>query len=573
MNTDVKKKAYVGLALFLVVVLITGITVLVKKFMPNKEVLPLTEYYEVGKDELLVVLQDKIHEEKGLFLDGEAYIDYDTVVKYLNSRFYWDANENLLIYTTATEVIKAEAGNKAYYINKSKTDTKYQIIKTDGNRVYIAADYIKLFSNLEYELYEEPNRIVLTYKWNQDYSYSIAKKTTKVRAEPNIKAPSVAELKKGDRALYAELSEEEEETISEGYKKVVTEDGVIGYAKANRFNAPVTEKLENDYKEEEYPSISKDYKINLVWHQVTNMSANDGLLNLLGNTKGVTTISPTWFSVANNKGDITSLASETYVTRAHNAGVEVWALCDDFDTENVNMYELLSYTSRRERLENELISSAIKYNLDGLNIDFEKISKDAGVHFVQFIRELSVKCRSNGIVLSVDNYTPGYTDHYDRVEQGKVVDYVITMAYDEHTSGSESSGSVASIGYVEKAIKDMLSMVPAEKNIIALPFYTRIWREEAKDGETEITSSAYGMNQAINWLNDRGIEPVWSKEAGQYYAELEEDGAVYKVWLEEDESIEAKMKLIDEAKAGGVAGWKLGLEKQSVWNVIVKYIN
>ena len=250
MNTDVKKKAYVGLALFLVVVLITGITVLVKKFMPNKEVLPLTEYYEVGKDELLVVLQDKIHEEKGLFLDGEAYIDYDTVVKYLNSRFYWDANENLLIYTTATEVIKAEAGNKAYYINKSKTDTKYQIIKTDGNRVYIAADYIKLFSNLEYELYEEPNRIVLTYKWNQDYSYSIAKKTTKVRTEPNIKAPSVAELKKGDRALYAELSEEEEETISEGYKKVVTEDGVIGYAKANRFNAPVTEKLENDYQEE-----------------------------------------------------------------------------------------------------------------------------------------------------------------------------------------------------------------------------------------------------------------------------------------------------------------------------------
>ncbi|KSV59430.1 glycosyl hydrolase family 18 protein [Acetivibrio ethanolgignens] len=573
MNTDVKKKAYVGITLFLLVVLITGVAILIKKFAPNNEMVSLTDYYGIEGDELLIVLQDKVHEEKGFLIDGEAYIDYDTVAGYLNKRFYWDANENLLIYTTATEVIKAEVGSRAYYVNKSKTDTKYQIVKTDGDKVYVAADYVKLFSNLEYELYTEPNRIVLTYKWNQEYTYATAKKKAKIRTLSNIKAPGVAELKKGDKVLYAELSEGEAETIAEDYVKVVTQDGIVGYVKKNRLGEPVTELLSNDYQEEEYPRISKDYKINLVWHQVTNMAANDGLLNLLGSTKGVTTVSPTWFSVANNKGAITSLASETYVTRAHNAGVEVWALCDDFDTKNVNMYELLSYTSRREKLENELIASAIKYNLDGINIDFEKITREAGVHFIQFIRELSVKCRSNGIVLSVDNYAPGYTAHYDRKEQGKVVDYVITMAYDEHTSASEESGSVASLGYVEKAIKDMLEVVPAEKNIIGIPFYTRIWREEEKDGKTEITSAAYGMNQAINWLADRGVEPKWSKKDGQYYAEVEENGAVYKVWLEEDDSIEAKMKLIDEAQVAGVAGWKLGLEKQSIWNVIVKYVN
>lgn len=572
MNTNIKKKAYVGITLFLVVLLVTGAAVLVKKFVPSREVLPLTEYYEVEGDELLVVLQDKVHEEKGRLIDGEPYLNYNTVAEHLNKRFYWDANENLLIFTTATEIIKAEVGSSAYYVNKSKTDTKYQIVKTDGDEVYIAADYVKEFSNLEYELYEEPNRIVLTYKWNEDYSYSTAKKTTKIRTESNIKAPAVAELKKGDKVLYAELSEGEADTISEGYKKVITLDGVVGYAKENRMSEPVTEKLATDYKEETYPRISKDYKINMVWHQVTNMAANDGLLNLLGNTKGVTTVSPTWFSVASNKGAITSLASETYVTRAHNAGVEVWALCDDFNTE-VSMYELLSYTSRREKLENELIANAIKYNLDGINIDFEKITKDAGVHFLQFIRELSVKCRSNGIILSVDNYAPGYTAHYDREEQGKVVDYVITMAYDEHTSGSEESGSVASLGYVEKAVKDMLTMVPAEKNIIGIPFYTRIWEEETKDGKTEIRSQAYGMTQALNWVADQGIEPVWSKQDGQYYGEVEKDGVLYKVWLEEDESVEAKMKLITEAKVAGVAGWKMGLEKASIWNVIIKYVN
>jgi spore germination protein YaaH len=333
------------------------------------------------------------------------------------------------------------------------------------------------------------------------------------------------------------------------------------------------EVFDADYQEAVYPSISKDYTINLVWHQVTNMSANDGLLNLLGNTKGVTTVSPTWFSVESNKGTITSLASETYVTRAHNAGVEVWALCSDFDTENVNMYELLSYTSRREKLENELIASAIKYNLDGLNIDFENITKDAGIHFIQFIRELSVKCRSNGIVLSVDNYTPGYTPQYDREEQGKVVDYVITMAYDEHTSASEESGSVSSLSYVTKAVEDMTALVPAEKNIIAIPFYTRIWEEETQDGETKISCSAYGMRQALDWVSQKGVEPVWSATDGQYYAEVSEGDKVYKVWLEEDESIEAKLKAIFEADVAGVAGWKLGLEKASVWNVIVKYVN
>lgn len=571
MRTDVRKKAFAGIALFLIIVVVTGVAFLIKKFLPNSEVVSLTQYYEVGNDEILVVLQDKVHEEKGLLIDGEAYIPYDTVANYLNKRFYWDANENLLIYTTATEIIKAEVGSSAYYINKSKTDTKYQIVKTNGDKVYVAVDYVKQFSNLEYEVYEEPNRIVLTYKWGQEYTHALTKKKTKVRTGSSIKKPIVAELKKGDTILYAEFSEGE--TVAEGFKKIITTDGVVGYIKEKHLDKAVTEILSNDYQEEEYPRISKDYKINLVWHQVTNMAANDGLLNLLGNTKGVTTVSPTWFSVANNKGAITSLASETYVTRAHNAGVEVWALCDDFDTANVNMYELLSYTSRREKLENELIANAIKYNLDGLNIDFEKISKDAGVHFIQFIRELSVKCRSNGIILSVDNYAPGYTAYYDREEQGKVVDYVITMAYDEHTAGSEESGSVASIGFVEKAIKDMLEVVPAEKNIIAVPFYTRIWKEEVKDGKTTLTSFAYGMGQALSWLADRGVEPVWSKQDGQYYAELEEDGAVYKVWLEEDESIEEKMKLIDEAQVAGVAGWKLGLEKASVWNVIVKYVN
>lgn len=565
----IKAAVIVGIIVILAIVAV----LLAKKYMPSSKMVDLNEYYQVDQDKIMLVLQNNPYEEQGLYLDGVIYIDVNTVENYFNSRFYWDSNENLLIYTTPTEIIKAEVGSKDYYINKSRASVNYQIVKTDGDKAYVALDYVMLYSNLEYEVFENPHRIVFTYKWNEEYDYSLAaKKNVPVRKSTGIKYPILTKLEKGEKILYADMLDGEPE--DEKFVKVMTTDGILGYVERKHLTERTTELLETDYQEEVYPNISKDYEINLVWHQVTNQAANDTLLNLLSKTKGVTTVSPTWFTVADEKGSITSLASETYVTRAHNAGVEVWALCGDVDAEDVDMYNLLSYTSRREKLINELIANAIKYNLDGINIDFERISKDAGPHFVQFIRELSVKCRSNGIVLSVDNYAPGFTSYYNRKEQGIVADYVITMAYDEHTNASGKSGSVASYNYVEAAVENTLKEVPAEKTIIAVPFYTRLWKEITnEDGTVDITSQAYGMSAAANVFTDHGVEPVWDEETKQYYGEYEYKGALYKMWLEEDNSIEAKMELINAANVAGVAAWKMGLEKSSVWNVIVKYVN
>ena len=546
---------------------------LAKKYMPSNKMEDLNEHYQVDEDKIMLILQNNPYEEQGLYLNGRVYIDIDTVTKYFNPRIYWDSNENLLIYTTATEVIKAEVGSQDYYINKSKASVNYQIVKTNGDKAYVALDYVMLYSNLEYEVFENPNRVVFTYKWNEEYEYALAnKKTVAVRKSTGIKYPILTKLAKGDKVLFVDLLEGEPD--HEQFVKVMTTDGIMGYVDRKHLTDRKSEVLENDYKEEVYPNISKDYEINLVWHQVAGSGGNEGLLNLLSKTKGVTTVAPTWFTVADENGGLISYASETYVTRAHNAGVEVWAVCGDVDAEGVSMYELLSHTSRRQKLINNIIANAIKYNLDGINIDFEKISKDTGPHFVQFIRELSVKCRSNGIILSIDNYAPGYTAYYNRKEQGMVADYVICMAYDEHTSGSEASGSVASYNFVKDAIENTLKEVPAEKTIIGVPFYTRRWKETiAEDGTLQITSDAYGMQQAINVLTDYGVEPVWDDMTKQYYGEYERDGSIYKIWLEEDKSIEAKMELINEANVAGIAAWKLGLEKASVWNIIVKYVN
>lgn len=561
-----RNKLMIGGVSAAVIILIIVAALVVKKLTPNKEVMDLTEYYQVDSDKVLVVLQNQIAEEQGLLIDGTVYVSYNIVSEYLNKRFYWDENENILIYTTQTEVVKTEIGSSDYYVNKSKKNVDYQIVKTTGNQVYIALDYVNLFSNIEYEFFETPNRVVIQYDWGNDYLYSEVKKDTQLRYSASIKSKVLVQLKKKDILNYVDT----EEAKDSKFRKVMTSDGVIGYVKTKYVTEAEYKTLENDYVEEEYSHITKEYTISLGWHQVTNQDANNNLLTVLDQSKGINTISPTWFSVSGNEGTITSLASERYVGRAHNAGIEVWALCDDFNKE-VDMHEILSYTSRREKLANELIASAIKYELDGLNIDFENITASSAKHYVQFLRELSIKCRNNGIVLSVDNYVPApYNSFYDLEEQGKVVDYVVVMAYDEHHANSEESGSVSSITFFQEAIKNTVESVPKEKVVIGLPFYARIWIEK-EDGT--LSTTAYSMGQIKSILEANQAEKAWEEETGQYYAQFQTEEGLNKVWIEDERSIELKMKAVSDAGAAGMAYWKLGMETSSIWNVIQKFVN
>lgn len=561
-------QAIMGTFIVLFIITIAVSAILIKKFTPSKKVMDLTEYYQVKGDEIVVVLQNKIHDTKGILINDQVYIDYKTVSEQLNARFYWDENENILIFTTPTEVIKSEAGSKDYYINKSKNSVEYPITKVDGGNVYIAIDFIQNYSDLKYELYKDPNRIIIDYQWGE-FLYADVKKKTQLRLKPDIKSDILAQLRDAEVVEFVDSSE----SAVEGFSKVMTQDGVIGYVKTKYVKNSYYETKKSDFKPLVYTSIHKDYKINLVWHQVTNQTANSNLLYMLENAKGVNTISPTWFSVISEDGELSSLASERYVERAHDLELEVWALVDDFNSD-VSMYNLLSVTSKREKLVNNLIAYAIQYNLDGLNIDFEKISLDTGIHYIQFIRELSVKCRNNGIILSVDNYVPTeYSAYYDREEQGNVVDYIITMAYDENHGGSKTSGSVASYNFVKSGVLNTLKEVPKEKTIIGIPFYTRLWKETPEGDGVKVTSEAYGMNNAADLLERNEANIVWDDELKQNYGEFVEGGSTFKMWLEDEKSIEDKLKVISENDVAGIAGWKLGLEDDSVWNLIIKYIN
>lgn len=563
-----QKQALIGSGVVIGLILIIAAYFLIKALTPSKEKMALDEYYGAQEGEVTLILQDHIYEQSGLMIDGVIYIDYETVVEEFNHRFYWDSNENILTYTTPTELIRTEVGSNDYSVNKSKNSLNYQIVKTNGTQVYIALEYVAMFSDMQYVVYEEPDRVVFTYQWGE-YLYTTVKKDTQVRFEASIKSDVLEEVEKDTKLMLVDTSEES----PKNFTKVITEDGVIGYVKNNYLNTSEYETLTSTYTEPDYTHISKDYTVNLVWHQVTNQDANGNLNTLLENTKGVTTISPTWFSVSSNEGSISSLASESYVEKAHNLGLEVWALIDDFSS-SVDMYQVLSKTSTREKLINELVGEVIKYNIDGINIDFETITADSASHYIQFLRELSIKCRSNGIVLSIDNYIPAaYNMFYDRTEQGVIADYIIVMGYDEHHAGSDVSGSVSSISFFTQALLDTLDEVPASRVIMAMPFYTRIWKETTEDGETTVTSEARSMDSAWDFMTGNGAEPAWDDETGQYYAEFEQDGVVYKCWFEEEESIEGRMRVVSEQNIAGVAAWRLGFERSSVWNVIMKYVN
>ena len=582
-------------ALIIVVLLFMFLSSLIEKYTPTKDRQELSDYYALtSEDEAAIVLNDEVIETKGRVINGVVYLDYNFIHDNINSRFYWDANENKLLYATPTDLITVNAESDSYTITKDSQSFGHTIVKADASTAYVAIDFVKQYSDFSYMVCENPNRILLTTQWGE-YNVASLKKATELRYQGGIKSPILADL---DKSTVVTVLEPDET-----WTKVMTEDGIIGYVKSKTLGSTSTETATSDYVAEEFTHIKKDFKINMAWHQITNADANSSLSSVLQNTKGINVISPTWFYLNDNNGNIVSLASSSYVDYCHQHGIEVWALVSNLENKDVNSTEVLTYTSRRENLINNLISAAIQYNLDGINVDFESLSSDVGDGYIEFIRELSLKCANNGIVLSVDNYVPtSYTAFYNRAEQALFADYVVVMAYDEHYAGSEEAGPVASIGYVKEGVANTLKEVPADQIIMGMPFYTRVWIETPVSSDTtasettdnaeasteevtvedgssdsytlyELTTYATNMSEIQNLISANDATPVWSEEAGQNYVQYENNGVIYKIWIEDALSLEEKLKVLQSNNLAGGSFWKLGLENASVWDTIIKYIN
>lgn len=547
--------------------------------MPSKEMQNLNEYFGISGEEVAIFYDGEILEEKARRNESGIYFNLNTVKELFNDRFYYDYHEDILIYTMPTEIRCMAPGDTGYSLYENfqgesknyEVDYGFPVVLKEGEEIYVNGD--KFLQDYVYhlgsiEVLEDPDRIVISsVEWLQNKTYVGITKEVALRKLGGIKSPILRVLEEGESVV---LGEEYENWV-----EVITKDGLKGYVQNKYINtqAGVVWECAEAKEEPEFTNLVRDKKINLAWHQTTSSAANAKITEMLQGTKGINVISPTWFALSDNDGNFTNLGETWYVDTLHNMGIEVWGLISNFE-HDVDTSEVISYTSKRNYLIQNLIKQSKALGLDGINLDFEQISTDNGEDYIQFVRELSVACRKNELVLSVDNYVPtGYTAHYNRKEQGIFADYVIIMGYDEHYGGSEVAGSVASIGFVKEGIEMTLEEVPAEKVINAIPFYTRIWKEEnTENGTVSVSSQAAGMERIENLINEKNLDTGWNEECAQFYTEYEEDGALYRIWIENDVSIEEKMKLIQENDLAGVAEWKLGFQKNTVWDVINEYL-
>lgn len=535
------------------IVLIVGGAVgmhILQNYIPTKEQADIGQLLGVEGEETAVYFNDELQEVKGITRDGQTYLPIAWVNEYLNEKFYWDSVEMMLVYTLPETIVYAD--------KRTMGSENKPLLLVEGEDVYLSAGLVSSYTNIRIEVYNggDCKRIYIDDSWDAWMEGSAGKKAA-VRVKGGIKSPVITTLEKGGRFRILEQMET--------WSKVRTENGYIGYIQNKMIAGTETRKETSLFVEPLYTSVSLGENVCLVWHQVTSEEANGAMERLIANTKGVNVIAPTWFALTDNKGNYHSYASREYVDLAHSKGLQVWAVLDNFNKgENVQSEILFAQTSVRKALIANLMEDVKTYDLDGINLDIEGIKPEAGPHYVQFIRELSVACRKEGIILSVDNYVPSaYTAFYNRAEQGRVVDYVIIMAYDEHYAGGEA-GTVSSVSYVENGIRDTVAVVPKEKTICAVPFYTRVWTDNG--GET--TSSALGISAAKTWIEENGVELYWQEELGQYYGELETEEGMKFLWMEEETSLGLKMDLIEEYELAGVACWKLGFEPASIWEVV-----
>lgn len=545
-----KYKPVIAVAVLVILVAILGIvTHVVMKYIPSSEKMDLNEYYgEMADGEIALVIGTEKLEERGLVDGDRVYLPLDVVNTYLNQRYYWDSANQQILYATPSELTSvsasSEAGDKVW-------------VKDD--KVYLNLTYVQEFTDLDAYITKDPYRIAIQYKFKNVKTVTV-KKNTSIRYRGGIKSAILTSVKKGTKLRLIEEME--------NWDQVATDDGYIGYIDKKKVGEAEKTKFERSFKKEEYSYLTMDSKVNMVWHQVTSTDANAYFADATANMTGVNVISPTWFYLTDTSGNIASIASADYVSQAHEKGLQVWGLIDNF-TQEVSTTETLSSTAARQNIISQLIQAAQDVGMDGINVDFESLSEDVGIHFLEFLRELSIECHKNNLVLSVDNPVPeDFTSHYDRAEQGRVVDYVIIMGYDEHYVGSEA-GSVASLPWVEQGIQDTLDEVPAERVINAIPFYTRLWRITGGN----VTSEAIGMDQAQQTIADNNVETYWDKTTSQNYGKYDIDNSTYQIWLEDAQSVAEKVKLVSKYDLAGVSAWKLGFENNGIWQVISDNLN
>ena len=577
MTRKPKKSAGLGyfIILFIILILFAAAGVFVsRRFAPSKAHTDLLEYYNLtakesmerpaaAANEMALIIDDRIldkddteHFRAYQYNDG-VYVDISIIQAYIDNRFYLDKYEELVIFTDAVSSSIASIGSSTCNCQGKETDLGYIIARNINGNVFLNMEFVTAHSDASYAAFQEPSRVYIKNDPGEA-QYVVARSEARMRVDAGKKASIVTDVPKG--AKLRVLDEED------GWYLVIDESGFTGYVQVSNTGDLHTETTESGYSEPEYTHILLDGSINMVWHGIYYYESNQYVADYTYDMKGVNVLAPTWFMFADMYGDIYSYASQDYVDYAHENGWYVWAVLEDMDGESSE--DILPYTTRRHAAISQVINECLTYGIDGINVDLEQFSSSEGNDFIQFIRELSVECRNNNLVLSVADYAPySYNSYRHTDEQSKICDYVSIMAYDDYVGGSEA-GPNASLGFLSEVMSLCSNVVDMDRLIVGIPFYSRIWYEY-QDGT--LGRETYDMNTVsdIAWNHD--LTFTWQDDTGYDYAEYDDESTKVRIWYENKRSLEAKCKLLSDYDIAGIASWRLGQETSDVWDVLDKY--
>ena len=561
-----KKRSAAPLFFVILMLLVTvaGGAIYVVRYAPTNEHGSLDSYFTTSRmDEACVVLNGEYKEYTseeavyGLYEEGNYYLEYNFVKNNLDDGYVYDFTEGVLRYATDSQIVTASVNHSDYTIDGAVAEAPAKILWPENNTVYILADFITNFTNMTFTTQTSPNRIIMETAGFE--------KTT-----ATLKRNAAVRRFGGPKSLILEDGVQGEQVILlEDYGKwvcVLTEKGTIGCVMDRQLGNKQESTVPETVPTRTYNHKTMGSGVNLGWHQVTNQTANGRITDILAESSGLNVISPTWFQLSDDYGNINSLVDADYIAQCHAQGIQIWALVSNIEVK-VDESSVLDVTSHRDTLVNNLIAACTSAGIDGINVDFEALSGSCRDGYIQFIRELSIACEKHDLFLSVDNYPPAaHNMFYNRSVQADYADYVILMAYDEHNATTEP-GSTASLPFVEEAIQATLDEVPAEQLVLALPFYTRVW---TVTGDT-YSCSAQGMKTTPEFLSEHGATTTWLPEVGQNYAEFPQGDSIVKIWVEDTSSLSEKMKLRGQYNLAGFGFWKLGLQSPDVWSAIARY--
>lgn len=489
--------------------------------------------------------------------NGVVYVSKPDIYNFFDNTIIYDEKYNQVVTTSSTKIASLPIDSKQIQVNSSNTTIKAGAIILD-EVAYVPISELDEVYNIK-TTYVESEDLVYIDSLDREQQTATLKKDSSIKYKPTIISATLAKAKQGDTLTIANRSDY---PVPNGWTRVRTENGTLGYIQTGKLNQfkTIREKAEEKAKIEGPISLAWDY-----YSEYVSAPTRTGKIT------GVNVVSPSFFYMT--KYSTTNIYENVgnegiaYVNWAHGNGYQVWPMFT-----NSNMSEtskMLSDYKSRENVINQIIKYIKQYNLDGINIDFEGMYETDKDNFSRFLIEIRPRLNEIGAVLSVDvtapDGAPEWSLCYDRYTIGKVADYVMFMAYDQYGVSATKAGTTAGHNWVEANVKKFLGQeeVKAEKIILGIPFYTRVWKEI----NGNVISSVVNIGNVNNLIPSNATK-TWDEDLQQYYVEYKKGGATYKIWVEDEKSIEAKLDLVSKYNLGGAAYWEYDRATNSIWNLI-----